>query len=100
MSATATAAAPARNARTVETRVEEMGVFESVPALPFLVAMLVGEVHTRLPRPLGRLLCHELHRVLPAGYARELTTTLQGRPRDPQTRARTARTASHVTRIT
>jgi len=73
-----------RNARTAGTLVEEMGVFESVPALPFLVAMRVGGVHTRLPRPLGRLLCHELHRVLPAEYARELTTTLQGTPRIAQ----------------
>ncbi len=73
-----------RNARTVQARVEEMGVFESIPALPFLVAVLVGEVHGRLPQPLGRLLCRELHRVLPADYARELTTTVQGRARDPQ----------------
>ncbi len=61
-----------RNARTAGTLVEEMGVFESIPALPFLVAMLVGEVHTRLPRPL----CRELHRVLPADYARKLTATV------------------------
>jgi len=74
-----------RNARTVETLVEGMGVFESIPALPFLVAVLVGEVHARLPRPLGRLLCRELHRVLPADYAREVTATVQGRARDPRT---------------
>jgi len=74
-----------RNARTVGTLVEEMGVFESIPALPFLVAMLVGEVHTRLPRPLCRPLGRELHRVLPADYARELTATVQGRSRGPQT---------------
>ncbi len=37
-----------RNARTAGL-VEEIGVFESIPALPFLVAMLVGGVHTRLP---------------------------------------------------
>ncbi len=66
MSSPARDASPARitrNARTAETLVEEMGVFESIPALPFLVAMLVGEVHTRLPRPLGRLLCREVHRI-------------------------------------
>ena len=87
MSAPARDASPARitrNARTTETLVEEMGVFEPIPALPFLVAMLVGEVHTRLPRPLGRLLCRELHRVLPADYARELTATVQGTPRIAQ----------------
>jgi len=83
MSAPARDASPARitrNARTAGTLVEKKGVFEPIPALPFLVAMLVGEVHTRLPRPLGR----KLHRVLPADYARELTATVQGRP-GPQT---------------
>jgi len=61
-----------------------MAVGLRVPALPFLFAILVGEVHTRLPRPLGRLLCCELNRVLPADYARELTATVLGRPRGPQ----------------
>jgi len=87
MSTSARDASPARitrNARTVQARAEEMGVFESIPALPFLVAVLLGEVHARLPRPVGRLLCRELHRVLPTDYARELTATVQGRVRDPQ----------------
>jgi len=55
------------------------------PGAAVLVAVLAGEVHVRLPRPLGRLLCRELHRVLPADYARELTATVQGHTEDRPT---------------
>lgn len=57
--------------------IEEMGVFESIPALPFLVAAAAHAVYAVLPKPLDRLMCHGLGRVLPADYVYELTSTLQ-----------------------
>ena len=65
----------ARNGRRADGKPEEMGVFESIPALPFLVSVIGGEVHARLPQPLKRLLCRELHRVVPGDYAAELVHT-------------------------
>ncbi len=69
--------------------IEEMGVFESIPALPFLVAAAVHAVYAVLPKPLDRGMCHGLGRVLPADYVCELTSTLQSATgrinRDPHT---------------